>query len=125
MGILESRFRDYDPQDHKDDSELDLYPGNYWHFGNYHQDTTPLKDVAEWSIDRQMQLSDAITRKYALNPRFHKHQLNQLKMQNRTPGIADLNQNSVGNVAFMAYHNPEHPEFQRMYHETLRIIRES
>ena len=70
MGTSNTKLEDYNPRDYKDDTELDLNPGNYPNFGNYHWDRRPLKEIIQLNLEDQMKLSDAITRRYALNPKF-------------------------------------------------------
>lgn len=105
MGATNGKLEDYDPLNYKDETVLDLNPAHYPNFGNYHWDRRPLKEITKLSLEEQMKLSDAITRKYALNPKFINMQ--QASLNPNDINLDDINQTSVGNVAFMVYHHPE------------------
>lgn len=110
---------DYDPMDYAHDQELDLNPMNYPNFGNYTLEQMPLDQLAKLSQQEQMRFSDAITRRYALNPTF-KAQQSGFKI---TPQIIpQLNETSVGNMAFMAYHNPN-SEWSTNYNQLIALLK--
>ena len=112
---------DYNPDDYVNDTSLDLNPMNYPNYGNYNFIQAPLKEIITWPMEKQMELSDAICRRYAKNPLF-------LQMQGENDqSVADIrgiNETSVGNAAFMAYHNPN--SYWSDYYDTLcKAIRDS
>ena len=103
---------DYNPQDYKDvpKDELELYPFMYPNMGVYHMEV-PVEMIAKLPLEEQMKYSDAICRRYALNPHF-------LKTQDK--GIDDLlsksdeeflvykqqfNDCGIGDMAYMAHYH--------------------
>ena len=118
---------DYNPDDYSDDLKLDLNPMSYPNFGNYHLRRMDLKELIELSIEEQADFSDAITRRYATNKLFHE------KMLEREPPITSeqfidsnikINETGVGNLAFMAFHNPN-SVFSKQYEDMKKLIREN
>lgn len=96
----------YDPNDYINDTELEMNPMSYPNFGNYNLIQAPLKEIITWSIEKQMNLSDAICRRYAKNPLFQE-KMKELMDKQESINVSLLNETSVGNAAFMAYHNPD------------------
>ena len=122
MGNNNGKLPDYDPNTYKDDQTLDLNPGNYANFGNYHWDTRPLKEIVKLPLEDQMKLSDAICRKYALNSKFLALQEQSLDLE--TIDITQCNQTSIGNMAFIAHHNPGSTS-ARYYERLVQAVNES
>jgi hypothetical protein len=112
----------YNPNDYKNDKDLDLNPANYPNFGNYTLKRMPLKDLITLPLEEQMQFSDAICRRYALNPIFKTQQMQYWDMFKYGSSHSDLNETSVGNMAFMKYCNPNDSFYVKMYDETIEII---
>lgn len=99
---------DYNPKEFIHDTELDLNPFNYVNFGNYTFESCPLEQFARRSMVEQMKFSDAITRRYALNPLFLERHKNLMIEKNIDISIIVKNCNAyaLGNSAFIAFHNP-------------------
>ena len=117
-------LNDYDPHNYIDtpEDDLDLNPLNYPNYGLYVSSCeleAVRKDIVTMNIEEQATYSDAITRRYALNPHF-------IKMQLRLNAIAkDIdkmprNTTSIGNAAFMALYNPS--EWTTIYNDTIRYF---
>ena len=104
---------DYNPQDYKDvpEDELELSPFMYPNMGVYYLEEVLMEMIAKLPLEEQMKYSDAICRRYALNPHF-------IKIQDK--GIYDLLSKSdaeflfcksrigycdIGGMAYMAYHH--------------------
>jgi len=96
---------DYNPDDSKDDLMLNLNPMSYPNFGNYNMRMMSLTEIVRLPISEQMDFSDAITRRYAKNKLFHEKMV-EGGQPSTDFSLNDLNETSVGNIAFMAYHNP-------------------
>lgn len=94
----------YNPEDYKDDTELDLDPKNYVNYGRYHDVNLPFSKLAKLNIKRLAALSDAITRKYALNQKFK--DIHSVGMDWTFTDLPYLNPTTLGNLAFIAMHNP-------------------
>ena len=119
-----SELPDYHPDDYVNDADLDLNPMNYPNFGNYNFILAPLKEIITWPMEKQMELSDAICRRYAKNPIFLKRQREAMEQAPGEYNISAMNQTSVGNAAFMACHNPN--SYWSNYYDTLcKAIRDS
>jgi len=109
MGQTQSNLPDYNPEDFRNDEDLNLIPFAYPNGGNYTLEQCPLRELAAKSMQEQMRFSDAITRKYALNAKFHEIQrdscsgVSAMSAQNI---LNKFNETSIGNMAFMAHHNP-------------------
>ncbi len=121
MGADQSSLVDYDPNDYIHDTVLDMNPMQYPNFGNYTLQRMPLKDLIDKPILEQMRFSDAITRRYAKNPIFIKQQFSrQLDYENLGNGC---NETSIGNMAFMKYHNPDNQVIQEQYDKMAHALR--
>lgn len=126
MGNFNSDFvklKNYDPNDYKNDTELDLNSAHYANFGNYTFERMALKDLIELPLQDQMRFSDAICRRYALNPLFKNQQYEFWKMYKSTITVTQLNETSIGNAAAMKYYNPDNLDFIQMYDDTINIVR--
>lgn len=114
-------LKDWDPNECANDEDLDLFPMNYPNFGNYRLNQVPLKDLVKESLEYQRSFSDAICRRYAKNKKFLAMQ--QLAISNQGPiDIGQLNETSIGNYAFIIYHNPDDPFWQQQYDQTVKLI---
>lgn len=109
MGQSASTLPDYAPEAFRDDTVLDLNPFNYANGGNYTLEECPLEELAAKPMKEQMRFSDAITRRYALNASFRDRQKESyllIHAMGKDDILERLNETSIGNMAFMAYHNP-------------------
>ena len=117
-----NQLEHYDPNNYINDIHLDLNPENYPNFGNYTFERMPLNDLIALLLEEQMRFSDAICRKYALNDIFKNQQLQFWETSKYNVRDNDLDETSIGNVAFMKFYNPENPQITRMYDETVAIV---
>ena len=113
---------DYDPHDYQDTQLLNLNPFSYPNFGCYHLDNRPLKIIANLPIEEQMQLSDAITRRYALNEIFLNQQASYIEKDIDKIIISMINATSIGNIAFIVYYNPNNQIFLNYYRKLLSLF---
>lgn len=111
---------DYNPEDYKNDQELDLNPTNYVNYGNYYKSFPPFDKISRMNKSRQMKFSDAITRRYALNPKFI--ELQAPRTNPKDIDMSRLNATSLGNMAFMSHHHPG-SVFDQFYKEVMRRCR--
>jgi len=120
-------LRNYDPNDYKDEKNLNLNPLSYPNCGCYHNDKRPLKQIIELNLEEQMNLSDAITRKYALNEIFLEHQISflQMQLQKGELDVFNFNATSIGNLAFIKHYNPNNLIIDSYYQRTIDEIRRS
>jgi len=115
---------DYDPHKYKFTRELSLHPIFYNNGGLYYNIEEYEKvfpDIIWWSIAEQIKYSDAITRRYCLNPLF---------LQNQNAFFDDdmnkyLNANavSIGNLACAAYYNGVGSKYYDHYNRVLAFLK--
>lgn len=123
MGNDTSQYpEDYDPNDNINETEFNLNPMLYPNFGNYfnlnkiNTIDDDITNIAKLTIEEQMKYSDAITRRYAKNPifiddQYPKNILAEIKSANKK----QFNTTSIGNLAFMSYHNPDNENIKACY----------
>ena len=116
-----SGLSDYDPDQYAADTQLDLNPMNYANMGNDTWESVPLAQLARRPQREQMRFADAIARRYAKNPAFLQRQLAQLQLPLRSDG---WNETSLGNLAFIAYHNPN-TVWEQIYQQALQAAQPS
>jgi hypothetical protein len=98
----------YNPDDYKDDTYLNLNPLFYHNYGNYHNRRMPLKKLIRLPFLEQTEFSDAICRRYAKNKLFQEKMETYITCDNYTKKmVMSENETGVGNMAFMALHNPD------------------
>lgn len=118
-------LKNYDPKDYKLEENINLNLLSYPNEGLYHpkevlDDIYP--KIVLWSIERQMEYSDAVTRKYALNQFY----LDKLKIQLDVPldRLAKIgNASMIGNLAFITYHNGINSEFANHYTKIIKYLK--
>lgn len=99
-------LHNYDPKDeiNTPENELNLMPFTYVNNGLYHDYDTLLQvypEIISFTIDEQANYSDAITRRYALNPHF----IAKMEISlNRSIKEFTPNTTAIGNLAFVAIH---------------------
>jgi hypothetical protein len=118
-------LKNYDPKDYKLEENLNLNLLSYPNQGLYHPKEV-LDDIYPkiilWPIERQIEYSDCVTRKYALNQFY----LDKLKIQLDVPldQLAKTgNATMIGNLAFIAYHNGINSEFGIHYTKILKYLK--
>ena len=127
---VERELINYDPRDYVNipEGELDLHPFSYPNFGLYR----PFSDlethktaILEMPLEEQAKYSDAITRRYALNPHFKRLQLQRINISTDIDKNAEnsVNVTSIGNTAFMALFNPLEPEWKAHYNVTIELAK--
>lgn len=121
----------YNPTDYINTSKNDLVltPQMYPMFGLYHSlDTLTSKwpGIIGDDIVEQSKYSDAITRRYALNPHFRYDQMiAQKNLTSRELAIvikSGFNTTAIGNMAFMAIQNGRDSEEEKRYNEVMNIL---
>lgn len=129
---------DYDPHDYRDETELNLDSITYPSLGKYTSDEPSIHELVRMTQEEHMELSDAITRRYALNPLFleiqkkvhlnHEHELDLLSKEMfrklAKHGTIVHDGTDIGNIAFVAFHNPE-GFFQNVYEARMDRIRDA
>jgi len=126
MGQYNSNIlKNYDPKYYKLEENLNLNLLSYPNEGLYHPKEV-LNDIYPkivlWSIERQMDYADAVTRKYALNQFY----LDKLKIQLDVPldqFAKTVNATLIGNLAFITYHNGINSEFGIYYTKILKYLK--
>lgn len=130
---VEKELVDYDPRhyEHVLEDELNLDPLSYPGCGLY----TPYELLASEStksailkmtLEEQASFSDAITRRYALNPHFKRLQLRRINISTDIDKnfLNDTNVTSIGNIAFMVMHNPLEPEWKEHYDLVINVMKD-
>jgi len=116
MGLIQGKPQDFDPNDHINDTVLELNPGLYPNYGNYNDVFGDVNILAGKSIEEQMKYSDSICRRYAKNPIFLKQQYSKLYLKTiKTINKNKLNATSLGNAAFVYHHNPNNELIKNVY----------
>lgn len=99
------------PDDHKDDIELDLDPLNYPRFGVLLDLSELLKTdilfLSKKPISEQMKYANAITRKYAKNERFKDKMIMEYKYKYNSINVDYFNPVSLGDLACLAFYDWE------------------
>lgn len=119
MGASESSLLpDYDPRDHRDETDLQLNSTTYPNLGNYTLVEPTVDRLVDGSQEEHMQYSDAVCRRYALNPIFLQDQQSRREIRLSETGLSaredymksieegKLGATGIGNIAFVAHHNP-------------------
>ena len=127
MGGNTSKPTDYNPNDwvNTPKDQLNLQPITYPSCGLYMslaELEASYPAIVSMSIDKQMEYSDAITRRYAKNPHFQALQRESVSHINDKI-LSDPNATSIGNMAFMAYHNGMDSEWGRAYTRIMDRLR--
>lgn len=116
---------DYDPRDAQNTIDLMLKRSSYPNHAQYTFEHMQLDELARCSQEEQMRFSDAVCRRYAMNPIF-------LQLQKRASLLVDweqpearyqLNENALGNLAFIAHWNPKSVFWQKQYQTALGLAR--
>ena len=94
---------DYHPDNHSGDLEFVLNPMSYPNLGIYQNDEIMLEELIELPLKYQIKFSDAIHRRYAKNKIYHEKLLG--KEESLTG--EEITEISVGNIAVLAFYNPE------------------
>jgi hypothetical protein len=63
--MSDQKLINYNPDDYKDETYLNLFPLFYYNYGNYHNIRMSLKKLIELPFLEQTELSDALCRRYA------------------------------------------------------------
>jgi len=118
----------YDPKDWAEtpESELNLMPITYPNCGLY----APLAELEKAfpnilfePMTAQMEYADAICRRYAMNPHFHRKQEEAYQPGWLDKLADDPNSTAIGNLAFMAHHNGPASKWQLYYTQAMEHLR--
>ena len=113
---------DYDPRDGRAAQELQLQLSAYPNRGLYADKELSLSELTQLPQAEQMRFSDAVTRRYALNPRFRRLQEAALRRQSVAALALRTTATGLGNIAFLAHWNPN-SFWTRHYQELLAELR--
>lgn len=130
-GSSDQILENYNPHDwiNTPKNKLVLAPFSYPKCGCYtthEEELNVYPAIINFSIEEQMKYSDAISRRYALNPHFLKIQkdggsfdvertINHIKNQKAS--------SSIGNIAFLAYHNGINSDWGEFYTKVLNSLK--
>ena len=118
-------LENYNPEDYKDHKYLELTRSTYPNRGIYPNDGISLKKLIELPLEEQLKYSDAICRKYALNPIFLKLMKDQIENSKFERKVEDLNEVGIGNAAFIKKYNENNSFWCKHYNDTVDLIRNS
>lgn len=109
--------KDVDPALYKDETRIGdkLHPYMYKNYGLYHSiselEAISVKEFCSFSLEKQMEYTDAITRKYAMNKEFKDMQRDITVIED----IDSINITGIANLAWMMYYNPDEPKWKEAH----------
>lgn len=124
---IDDSLPNYDPNDeiNTPENELNLSPFTYINFGLYH---SSLKldqfypKIVLFKIEDQAMYSDAITRRYALNPHFIRNREKELDVP-VDKFSKHANATSIGNLAFITIHNGADSKWGIYYSKVINYMK--
>lgn len=109
----------YHPDDHIHEKKPILLSWAYPNFGLYLNPEITPQELVKKPLKQQIKYADAIIRRYAKNKVFLRSKVNK-EIEIRKENI---NATTIGNLAFIYYHNPRNPYIRSHYYETIRLLK--